>query len=460
MVSGALPSRLKRAIQVLLILPDLVSGFFLPIVQYTGVMWVWLTVRFESAFLTPAKWVFLMGVGVVLSSSCLALEHQPWGVYLSEPAAIGLADPAKTAVDPVAVRRQLDATRGRIAELEALWGPYSPELTPALVTAAAEAVEYGVLDAALELYRWALHSTRINEGLASQEQLPLLRAMLEVLRQQGDAVQLAQRSDYFYRLLGRGGQPWDEQRLGASVAWLGVRAELLSDGVWRGREADAVFVIEHGTDLADAVCEDVTWSEAWCAPVTLQVIKLLYLLDYRVDPLVVDQFGVAQERFGAPYEDTLDQSPAERQLRSLERTSRSRGRGLLDRALAVSPDNLDLKVAKADWLWLNDRRQQALALYTTLQQEAGVDFSTPQPLPSIPRIGRDPRLAKEWADLRISGRVSSRGRFEDVEVTGAEADEYSGFVRRQLRAIRCRPSLDVNGEPREVAIDWPIRALR
>jgi hypothetical protein len=133
---------------------------------------------------------------------------------------------------------------------------------------------------------------------------------------------------------------------------------------------------------------------------------------------------------------------------------------LLDRALAVSPDNLDLKVAKADWLWLNDRRQQALALYTTLQQEAGVDFSTPQPLPSIPRIGRDPRLAKEWADLRISGRVSSRGRFEDVEVTGAEADEYSGFVRRQLRAIRCRPSLDVNGEPREVAIDWPIRALR
>ncbi|MGD2007518.1 MAG: hypothetical protein PVJ95_04540 [Cellvibrionales bacterium] len=401
-----------------------------------------------------------MGAGVVLSGSCLALEHQPWGVYLSEPAAIGLADPAKTAVDPVAVRRQLDATRGRIAELEALWGPYSPELTPALVTAAAEAVEYGVLDAALELYRWALHSTRINEGLASQEQLPLLRAMLEVLRQQGDAVQLAQRSDYFYRLLGRGGQPWDEQRLGASVAWLGVRAELLSDGVWRGREADAVFVIEHGTDLADAVCEDVTWSEAWCAPVTLQVIKLLYLLDYRVDPLVVDQFGVAQERFGAPYEDTLDQSPAERQLRSLERTSRSRGRGLLDRALAVSPDNLDLKVAKADWLWLNDRRQQALALYTTLQQEAGVDFSTPQPLPSIPRIGRDPRLAKEWADLRISGRVSSRGRFEDVEVTGAEADEYSGFVRRQLRAIRCRPSLDVNGEPREVAIDWPIRALR
>ena len=401
-----------------------------------------------------------MGAGLLLSTSCFALEHQPWGIYLGQPAAISLADPTKTAADPVAVRRQLDATRERIAELEALWGPYSPELTPALVTAAAEAVEYGVLDAALELYRWALHSTRINEGLASQEQLPLLRAMLEVLRQQGDAAQLAQRSDYFYRLLGRGGQPWDEQRLGASVAWLGVRAELLSDGAWRGREADALFVIEHGTDLADAVCEDVTWSETWCVPVTLQVIKLLYLLDYRVDPLVVDQFGVAQERFAAPYEDTLDQSPAERQLRSLERTSSSRGRGLLDRALAVAPDNLDLKVAKADWLWLNDRRQQALALYATLQQEAGVDFSTPEPLPSIPRIGRDTRLAKEWADLRITGRVSSRGRFEDVEVTGAEADDYSGFVRRQLRAIRCRPSLDVNGEPREVAIDWTVRALR
>ena len=176
--------------------------------------------------------------------------------------------------------------------------------------------------------------------------------------------------------------------------------------------------------------------------------------------MIFNQFGVAQERFAAPYEEGLDQSPAERQLRSLERTSRSRGRGLLDRALAVAPDNIDLRVAKADWLWLNDRRQQALAVYAALQREAGVDFSAPQPLPSIPQIGRDPRLAKEWADLRISGRVSSRGRFEDIEVTGADADDYSGFVRRQLRAIRCRPSLDVNGEPREVAIDWTIRALR
>ena len=423
-------------------------------------MVAWFSVQFEYSILAPARWVLLIAAGMVLSASCFALEHQPWGIYLSQPTAVVLADQTSTAADPLAVRRQLDATRERIAELEALWGPYSPELTPVLVTAAAEAVEYGVLDAALELYRWALHSTRINEGLASQKQLPLLRAMLELQRQRGDAAQLGQRSDYFYRLLGRGGQPWDEQRLGASVAWLGVRAELLSDGPWRGREADAVFVIEHGTDLADAVCEDPDWSEAWCAPVALQVIKLLYLLDYRVDPLVVDQFGVAQERFAAPYEEGLDQSPAERQLRSLERTSRSRGRGLLDRALAVAPDNIDLRVAKADWLWLNDRRQQALALYAALQREAGVDFSAPQPLPSIPQIGRDPRLAKEWADLRISGRVSSRGRFEDIEVTGAEADDYSGFVRRQLRAIRCRPSLDVSGEPREVAIDWTIRALR
>ena len=104
-------------------------------------MVAWFSVQFESSVLAPARWVLLIVAGAVLSASCFALEHQPWGIYLSQSTTVVLADQTSTAADPLAVRRQLDATRERIAELEALWGPYSPELTPVLVTAAAEAVE-------------------------------------------------------------------------------------------------------------------------------------------------------------------------------------------------------------------------------------------------------------------------------------------------------------------------------
>ena len=394
----------------------------------------------------------------VSSVRCFSAGYQPWGIYLSEPTPVAsLPDLTETAL---VANRQLEATRAQIVDLEAREGPYSPKLTPLLVAAAEEAAEYGVADSALELYRWALHSTRINEGLASERQLPLLRAMMELLRQQGDAQQVAQRSDYFYRLLGRGGEPWDDQRLGASVAWLAVHAELLSNGPWRGREGDAVFVIDHGLDLADDVCEDELWRADWCVPLTLEAIKLLYLLDYRIDPLVVDQFGVAQDRFAQPFDDGLEQSPAERQLRSIERTARSRGRALLARARELAPDDAGLKLASADWYWFHDRRRQAIELYAELQDELGVDFSAPQPLPSTPRIQRDPRLASEWADLQITGRISARGRFEAIDVGGEQAADFRGFVRRQLREVRCRPALDAAGEPIETPFTWSVRALR
>ena len=81
-------------------------------------------------------------------------------------------------------------------------------MTPTLVNAAREAEEYGSAEAALNLYRWALHSTRINSGLSTAEQLPLLERILELLRDQGDPDKVGRQIDYFYRLLGGGAEPW------------------------------------------------------------------------------------------------------------------------------------------------------------------------------------------------------------------------------------------------------------
>ena len=121
------------------------------------------------------------------------------------------------------------------------------------------------------------------------------------MRDSGDREELANQIDYFYRLLGRA-KPWTDQRLAASVRWLSVHSELLASYSWGGRESDVLFVIDHGADLVSEVCEGPAWAGRWCKEPTLSVLKLYYLLDYRIDPLAVDEFGVAQDRYNSPYQ--------------------------------------------------------------------------------------------------------------------------------------------------------------
>ncbi len=392
----------------------------------------------------------------------LAGEPQPWGIHLQWLENQSDSSPIAASVSPLTVQRSLSASAARIEALEGEWGPYAPELTPVLTEAAREAEEYGETDTALDLYRWALHSTRINRGLSTADQLPLLERMLGLLRDRGDREALSNQIDYFYRLLGRGAQPWTEQRLNASVRWLSVQGELLASAPWRGRESEVLFVLEHASDLAEAVCSDDQWSTHWCKPLTLELVKLFYLLDYRIDPLVVDEFGVARDRYNSPYQQNLDQSPGEYRLRSMEKSARSRVRGFIDRALELAPGNTELLLAKGDWLLARGRRSQALEIYAELNDRGDFDFSSPRPVPEIPALGRDRRLSDATSVVNISARVTARGDLRDLDVSEPGIDEkpLAGYAKRQLREVRIRPALDGNGEPQDAVIHWQVLVTR
>ena len=432
-----------------------IAGFFLP-AGFTLLR----AASGRDTIITRQSVVFLVGL-LPASQGAFAAEPQPWGVHLQwhtpSPVTADSGD-----VSPLLIRRALEASAEQIQALEAQWGPYAPELTPALESAAREAEEYGETATALELYRWALHSTRINKGLSSVDQLPILERIIELMRDSGDREELANQIDYFYRLLGRGAKPWTDQRLAASVRWLSVHSELLASYSWGGRESDVLFVIDHGADLVSEVCEDPAWAGRWCKELTLSVLKLYYLLDYRIDPLVVDEFGVAQDRYNSPYQQSMDESPGEYRLRSRERSLGTKARGMLDRALELMPDDDELRVAKGDWLLNHGRRSRALSIYRELQVTGRVDFSTPQPTPTSPPLSRDTRLSDSVTTVDVTAVVTARGGLRDVQITQVSQDgkPAEGFARRQLRETRFRPALDAAGEPVDAAIAWRIDVLR
>jgi len=236
----------------------------------------------------------------------------------------------------------------------------------------------------------------------------------------------------------------------------------LASTPWRGRESDVLFVLEHASDLAEQVCLADDWASQWCKPITLELVKLFYLLDYRIDPLVVDEFGVARDRYNSPYPQNLDQSPGEYRLRSLEKSARSKVRGVIDRALEVAPGDTDLLLAKGDWLLAHGRRSQALEIYAGLHGRGDFDFSSPKPIPEVPALARDRRLSDAASTVNISALVTARGDLRDLEIDEPSIGDkpLASYARRQLREVRIRPALNGNGEPKDAVILWHVLVTR
>ena len=404
---------------------------------------------------------FLVCLG--LAAQADADTPQPWGIRVFAQESDRPPVPQILSSEALI---QLDLAGEKIASIERTQGPYSPDLTGPLLETAHIAAEYGEIDRAMELYRWGLYTLRVNQGLNASEQLPVIEQMLAILRESGDLEAYRNRSDYLYRLMGRGAKPWTDDRLVAAERWLRARTELLVADRLEGRESELLFLLEHAEELREEVCEDEIWASRFCAQLTLRLLALLYVLDYHIDPLVVDPYGsVQRSSYGNTlgYNNDFNQTPLEQRLRSLEQGVRSRGRRILNEALEITPENSALTQALADWSWFHGRTGEALSLYRALinqgsyaEQEGGLsDSRQPTPIPAILFEPRDTALiSREIERYDITAVVNKRGLLKDIDIKPVDPDRTSLRSRgvRHLKSLRFSPALDQEGEPQDGTI--------
>jgi hypothetical protein len=405
------------------------------------------------------------------SFNALADTPLPWGLRVFSQESERLPAPLALSPDVLA---QLDTASERIATIERLQGPYSADLTDPLLETAHIAAEYGEVDRAMELYRWGLYTLRVNQGLNSAEQLPVIERMLALLRSKGDSEAFQDRIDYLYRLMGRGAKPWTEDRLLASQRWLRTRTELLITAAPESSQGELLFLLEHAEGLREEVCNDAIWASQFCAQLTLRLLALLYVLDYRVEPLIVDSYGSVQRSSYAEsmgYNNDLNLSPLEQRLLSLEQGVRSRGRRILDKALEISPADVGLTRALADWFWFYGRTGEALDLYRglagqtgELQSEGGlIGFQTPTPIPISLFEPRDSALiSREIERYHATAMVNKRGVLKDIELLPADPERTSlkGRGVRHLKSVRFSPVLDKHGNAQETWISLQIAVIK
>lgn len=351
-----------------------------------------------------------------------------------------------------------DLLRARVQEMEQRDGPYAANLSEPL-TELARALDGAGRNADAQAQRErALHLLRINQGLYSPAQVPLVRDQLYSDRRGGDYESLGRRYEYYFRLFGNGLPPYTSLRFAATLEYLRWQREALR----RDLDGDVVERLSSLMALGDDLLEELQRDGVEPDPqqlvdATLSHLKTLHLLAELVEARQDSQdWPLGRPRIGNDMESF---NPSRDRLEGQRRGVRSRGDALLDGLFEDLGDFSQVERARllrehGDWLLWWGSRTTAIDLYRQswrlLENDGQLAlakqwYAEPRPLPDNGVFVPPDREVTGTATLRVM--VNERG------VARAELlDERDGLSRdarslpKLLKATRFRPAM-INGSP-------------
>ena len=286
------------------------------------------------------------------------------------------------------------------------------------------------------------------------QQLPILRGLLDLYLLTGDREGFEARAAYQLRLLGSGLPPFEEGELRAALEFFDVSLDALMGVSWEGRSRELLALHTRFESLAKAVCADASVNLAWCESFTFSLGRFYYLLEYKLDVFVDDPRF--ERTFSDPEWQSLDREP---RLEALQRRLFSKGETVFERLLEVRPDSSEALTALADWHWFYRKRDEAKSLYRRACTLSPPRFIQATPLPQFPRLAFNKAFQEPAIPLDVSLIVTERGKPVDLTfrlpAAGADADPPSG-VRRAMRSMVFRPAFVSCSEPVETELELEL----
>jgi tetratricopeptide (TPR) repeat protein len=325
-------------------------------------------------------------------------------------------------------------------------GPYHPDLVAPTLAAAALATQTGALSRAEQLYDRALHTVRVNDGLYGDQQLPILRGLLDLYLTSGDREGFEKRADYQLRLMGSGVPPFNSAELSAAGEFFDVTLDALMDASWEGKSRELLRFHDRVEALTEAVCADAEFGMEWCQPFSFRLVRFYYLLEYKLDVLVDDP-RFEPRLNGADWQ-SMEREP---RLEALQRRLFQQGERVFDRLLALKPEDHDALSALADWHWFYQKRPAAIRHYQAACKLRPERFDHPAPLPEYPTLGKYQAFTEIGAAVSVTLEVNERGVPSDIVLEPADV-EAALSLKRKLRATRFRPIFDNCESPRPVSL--------
>jgi len=349
--------------------------------------------------------------------------------------------------------RYLEAVRS----IEDEGGAYSPELSQHLFGLGIAYQKAGRHGEAVDTLNRAAHVTRVNEGLYSASDLPILERLIESYAALGDWEQVEKGYNQFYRIHYRNYGERDPRLLPAlqKLSSWHMRAYLDATG---GEPLNHLLTARNLYDSSVAIMQaNYASTDGRIA----DALRQRALVDYYLASYV----PAPEEGFGLNAAST-----AQVTAQAYMANSFNAGRDALERVVELRKQSgagselasSEALAELADWHQLFNRRQAAIRLYQdawTFGSQAGEAaplilrsvFGKPLALPVLPDDLQAPApdAPAQSAYIKVRFSVDETGRAENMEVVESSppaADKYVSRLRKRLLSTAFRPRFE-GGQP-------------
>ncbi len=366
---------------------------------------------------------------------------------------------------PVIAAQALDF-RKAIRALESEHGAYAGQLSEYLQSLGLDLQRSGMHAEAVEVFKRGVHLARINEGLYSAEQIPLLEKEIDSHIALGEYSVADERQFYLYRVQMR--------NLDAGPD----RAEaFLEQANWQyyayrlGLERDNFNRLVSIWDLNNLALNDIAKLEGQASVSLLTPLRGMLRAQY----LIAD-YNFNKTEYALTSSDTYAAQAQLNRFNAFRAQNFGKGETVVRSIYEIevsnhgenSPEAAEAQALQGDWLLYHGQRNAAAEYYQLAVAElAPLDdaeteverlFGEPVELPDddVVRL-LPPPVPPEQGDLVVQFSVSASGRVTDLERLD-DRDLNQGVVNRILRALRgtrFRPRLTSEGP---VDTDKVIRA--
>jgi tetratricopeptide (TPR) repeat protein len=336
-------------------------------------------------------------------------------------------------------------------------GPYSDALAEPLSGLGRYYRDQGNYKEALGLYKRALHVVRVNDGLYSERQIPLVRALLETYRLAGEMQALDERYDYFFRLYGNGQPPFTPLRMRASLEYLRWQREAFGLGLDGGRKSRLVEMYRLNERILKSAAQSTVVSQDSYRRLVLSQIRNLYLLQSEIEP-PEEEFISLLSRSIQPNQGRDGMDINQQRLESIRQRSAARGRSLLQELIAriassgEAAELASIHLELGDWQQWNGNSHSARQEYSRvidILEDSGDSqlleqwLGSPAELPVNAAFWQPDRLEQDAGRVVLSAEydVSARGKARNIRVWAAKPEDevFASRLRRKLSATRFRP---------------------
>lgn len=406
-----------------------------------------------SGVLLAVAFIPALAAGEAAESGLPSLTNRP-------PAAMSAEEPlaAEPALDgPIASRSGGEGPfRDAIARLERSQGAYAEGLSEQLLSLGLTLQRQGRHAEALDLFKRGVHLARINHGLYSAQQLPLLQAEIASHLAMGQLTLADERQQYMYRVQIR------------SLDSTNMASALMQQANWQfsayrwGVGGPGFLRLMNMWDLYRLALNDIVDREGETSEDLLPPLYGMLRAQY-----LISEYDGEEQSSGFDSGDSYSGTVEYNRFNAYRSQSYDKGRAIIQAIYDIEqqPEGGDPVAAAetlcmlGDWyLWHNQREEAYQAYADAMAELAGLDgakvemerlFGQPVALPSLQGVRPLPDSSDPaTADVLLEFDVTERGRVAELERRD-DNDVHDSVAYRLMRMLRktpFRPRFE-NGEP-------------